>query len=307
MAKLLNWTRRTANRALRKLGFELRRIPRPDDPWNAGLTTSLTETLAPAFTKPYIVDQAAVELDKLRSHAKGVGYSHYLYGLLCGARTARAIGVQSFTAIEFGVAGGNGLVAMEQYAALVEQQWGISINLVGFDTSSGLPHRTNPRDCPFAFRGGEFAMDERKLRSRLLRAELRLGDVADTVRAFASEQFAPIGFISNDLDLYTSTRDSFHLLNLEPHRLLPRVAMYFDDLLGYPYTSVTGEWSAINEFNTVCENRQLGKIHGLKYALGPHYRFAHWTEEFFVLHVFDHPAYNSPETVTMPKTELWPP
>jgi hypothetical protein len=38
---------------------------------------------------------------------------------------------------------------------------------------------------------------------------LRLGDVAQTVPTFSSESFSPLGFISNDLDYYTSTRDSF--------------------------------------------------------------------------------------------------
>lgn len=100
---------------------------------------------------------------------------------------------RQFTAIEFGVAGGNGLVAMEQYAMAVERRWGISIQVVGFDHSTGLPRPTDPRDCPFAFRGGEFRMDEAKLRARLRRAELRLGDVAETVRVFAAESFAPVG------------------------------------------------------------------------------------------------------------------
>jgi hypothetical protein len=79
-------------------------------------------------------------------------------------------------------------------------------------------------------------MDERKLRARLHRADLRLGDVAQTVRELMSSDFAPIGFVANDLDLYTSTRDSLAIFEAKPERLLPRVTMYFDDLFGYPYT-----------------------------------------------------------------------
>ena len=67
---------------------------------------------------------------------------------------------------------------------------------------------------------------------RAARAQLRLGDVTYTVPSFMKELFPPIGFVSNDLDLYTSTRDSFALLKSEPQHLLPRVTMYFDDLLG---------------------------------------------------------------------------
>ncbi len=255
----------------------------------------MRETLAAIDRAPARWDEAAVQLDQLGSDVRRVGYPQYLYGLLCAARTARAIGASQFTAIEFGVAGGRGLVAMEQHAATVEQRWGVSVRVVGFDSSTGLPRRTDPRDCPFIFRGGEFAMDETKLRATLRRAELRLGDVADTIRSFALEDFAPIGFVANDLDLYTSTRDSFALFDLETSRLLPRVTMYFDDLLGYPYTTVSGEWAAIEEFNSTRRDRRFGQIFGLKHCLGRSYRFAPWTDQFFVLHVFDHPAYNSEE------------
>lgn len=240
-------------------------------------------------------DEAAVQLDQLRSEVLRIGRPNYLYGLLCAARTAQAIGTKEFTAIEFGVASGNGLIALEQHAMTVGKRLGMSIRVIGFDTSLGLPSRTDPRDCPFALRGGEFKMDEAKLRARLHHAQLRLGDVAETVRSFALENFPPIGFIANDFDLYTSTRDSFALLDVEPHRLLPRVSMYFDDLIGYPYTTMNGEWAAINEFNSTHKDRQIGQIYGLKHRLGSVYRFTLWVEEFFVLDVFDHPSYNSHE------------
>jgi hypothetical protein len=262
------------------------------------------EILAPIPQAPAPWDEAAVQLNQLRRHVQRVGYPQYLYGLLSAARTARAAGTNRFTAIEFGVAGGSGLVAMEHHATIVERQWDVSIRVVGFDSSSGLPQRTDPRDCPFSFQGGEFRMDETKLRGRLQRADLRLGDVAHTIQAFASEGFPPVGFVSNDLDLYTSTRDSFALLGLEPDRLLPRVAMYFDDLFGYPYTTVTGEWAAINEFNSNQRDRQLGQIRGLKHRLGRAYRLSGWTEAFFVLHVFDHPGYNSQEITAHPDASL---
>lgn len=262
------------------------------------------DTLTSVRSSPVPWDEAAIQLDRLRSEARGIGYAHYLYGLLSAARTARAIGARRFTAIEFGVAGGNGLLAMEQHAAIVERLWDLSIQVVGFDTAAGLPTRTDPRDCSFAFRGGEFVMNEGKLRARLRRADLRLGDVADTVRAFIGHDFAPIGFVANDLDLYTSTRDSLALFDVEPGRLLPRITMYFDDLFGYPYTTASGEWAAIEEFNATHKDRRLGQVSGLKYCLGRRYRLASWAESFFVLHVFDHPAYSAKEVTVMPIERL---
>ena len=73
--------------------------------------------------------------------------------------------------------------------------------------------------------------------------------------------------------------------------------MYFDDLLGYAYTTASGGWAAINEFNSAERHRRLAIIYGLNYTLGAHYRFANWSESFFLLHVFDHPNYNLPESV----------
>jgi hypothetical protein len=75
--------------------------------------------------------------------------------------------------------------------------------------------------------------------------------------------------------------------------------MYFDDLLGYPYTTVTGEWAAIEEFNSTHKFRRLGHVYGLWHCLGRSYRFAPWNELFFVLHVFDHSGYNLREEATM--------
>jgi hypothetical protein len=147
-------------------------------------------------------------------------------------------------------------------------------------------------------------MNVEELQSRLTRASLRIGDVADTIQTFIDEDFAPIGFVSNDLDLYTSTRDSLDLFRIEARRMLPRVSMYFDDLIGYPYTTVGAEWAAIKEFNAISQDRQIGQIYGLKHCLGRQYRFAKWPEMFFTLHVYDHDSYNMPEVTAMPDLRL---
>jgi hypothetical protein len=266
------------------------------------LPTYIHELLKPASGAAGPWDEAAYQLQQLRG--QGTGYPHYLYGMLTAARTARAIGKTHMTVIEFGVAGGNGLVAMEKHAQIIEKQFGISVDVVGFDMSTGLPPATDPRDCPFAFQEGALSMDIEKLQSRLNKASLRIGDVTDTIHSFKAEDFAPIGFVSVDLDFYTSTRDSLELFKVEACRMLPRVSMYFDDLTGYPYTTVTGEWAAINEFNQRTQHREIGQIYGLKYWVGRHYRFSGWTEKFFWLHVYDHADYNTREKTGMPERPL---
>jgi hypothetical protein len=80
--------------------------------------------------------------------------------------------------------------------------------------------------------------------------------------------------------------------------------MFFDDLCGYPYTTVTGEWAAIHEFNATSANRRLGQIYGLEHHLGPYHRFAIWPTRMFVLHAFDHPAYGNREAVEIQDLSL---
>lgn len=272
---------------------------------NRLLPKEIRELLKPANAGAMPWDEAAVQLERLRGHVKQVGYPYYLYGLLSAARTARAAGEKKFTSIEFGVASGNGLVAMEKHAEVVEKLYDVSIDVVGFDMSVGLPPPTDPRDCPFAFNTGEFSMDVEKLQSRLNnRTSLRIGNISDTIRTFMDEDFAPIGFVSHDFDYYTSTRDSLDLFQLEPHRMLPRVSMYFDDLIGYPYTTVGAEWAAINEFNKKSQDRQIGQIYGLKHCVGGSYRFTKWPECIFLLHVYDHNSYNMSEEAAMPDLSL---
>jgi len=186
-------------------------------------------------------------------------------------------------------------VAMERHADWVRKRTGVAVEVHGFDAGSGLPPPQHSYDCPFAFRGGEFAMDEGALRARLSGARLWLGDVNERIDDFLATSYAPIGFVSHDFDYYTSTRDAMRLFAVDAERLLPRITMYFDDLAGYPYTTATGEWAAIEEFNASSADRRIANIWGLKFQLGAPFRFAHWNESLFLLHVFDHAGYNALE------------
>ncbi len=87
--------------------------------------------------------------------------------------------------IEIGVAGGNGLVALERAAALAGERLGVEVETYGFDTGQGLPPPRDHRDAPFIMDRGDFPMDVAALRSRLSRAELVLGDVRETIPGFA--------------------------------------------------------------------------------------------------------------------------
>jgi hypothetical protein len=215
----------------------------------------------------------------------------YLWPLIHASHVARALGIPRISALEFGVAGGNGLLALERAAAQATSLSGTEIDIFGFDTGSGMPAPTDPRDAPFLIEPSYFDMDEAALRSRLDRAELVLGPVAETVADWAASGHAPIGFVAFDLDYYSSTVEAFRVLEGAPERMLPRVQCYFDDTFGYGWTEFMGVHAAIDEFNSAHDQRKIGKILGLRFELPPHEFQAAWHEKMYVFHLFDHPRY----------------
>jgi hypothetical protein len=62
---------------------------------------------------------------------------NYGFGLFHTARLAEKLGESEITAIEFGVAGGNGLVALEHHAGSLEAETGVRTIIFGFDTGKG--------------------------------------------------------------------------------------------------------------------------------------------------------------------------
>jgi len=216
---------------------------------------------------------------------------NYAWGVLQGAALAKILGHPRISVIEFGVAGGGGLVAMEHAAQEVERLTGVGIDVYGFDTGKGLPKPKDYRDVPYMWDEGYFAMDIEKLRSRLQRAQLRLGDVATTVPEFLRTEFAPVAFFSIDVDLYTASRHALQILDADLERLLPRVSCYFDDIMGHGYNEYVGERLAIEEFNREHGLRKITPDYGLKFLVPPAHRFAEWTECMYFAHLFDHPRY----------------
>jgi hypothetical protein len=217
---------------------------------------------------------------------------HYLWGVLAGAITARSLGVEQMSAIELGVAGGNGLVALEVAAQAAEELLGVKIEVWGFDCGTGLPEPLDYRDVPWVAKAGYFAMDVDDLRRRLTRAELVLGPVRHSVPVWLTEAHAPIGFVSFDLDYYSSTKEAFALFEAGPERLLPRISCYFDDVLGAAWNDYNGERAAIAEFNDTHHLRKVAATYGLRFDLPMSEQGKPWPEKVWHAHLFDHPRYN---------------
>src|SRR6059058_3422081 len=103
----------------------------------------------------------------------------YLWPLLHSAHAARALKIPRIVALEFGVAGGNGLLALERAAAAATELSGTDVDIFGFDTGAGMPAPVDARDAPWLIEPAYFDMDEEALRARLDRAQLVLGPVGE--------------------------------------------------------------------------------------------------------------------------------
>jgi hypothetical protein len=239
-------------------------------------------------------DYAYVNLLHERIMARGGSTlrANYLWGVLHAARLASVLGIPAISVLEFGVAGGRGLLALERASAYAGEAFGVTIGVYGFDTGRGLPKPTDFRDCPNLFLEGQFPLDEARLAPRLERAELILGLVDETVSAFLKRPPAPIGFGSFDLDLYSSTVGALRVFEAGAELMLPRVQCYFDDITGFTYADHNGERLAISEFNAANALRKLSPVYAAEFYVPQHESQALWVRKLYMAHILDHPRYN---------------
>ena len=135
----------------------------------------------------------------------------------------------------------------------VRKLTGVAIDCYGFDTGAGMPPPDGAKDLPYWFQSGQYRMDVPALKARVPNGKLVLGEICDTLPDFLkTHDPAPIGVIFNDTDYWSSTRDSFRLFDLaeaHPGNFLPRLFLYFDDIIGSEvemYVSVS--WAAPFQF-----------------------------------------------------------
>jgi hypothetical protein len=217
---------------------------------------------------------------------------NYAYGMFRAAGLARFLGQSRVTVCEFGVATGNGLVAMIDLASRITPETGVEFRIVGFDTGEGLPEIGGYEDHPELWSSGDFAMVNREELTRRIagRAELRFGDIRDTVGGFVAslEPSAPLGFVSVDVDIYSATVSALRCLEGDPLLYTPAISMYFDDVNFYFANRWCGELRAIDEFNAAHALRKIDQDRGLvpRMLEAP----AVWHHAMYVAHVLDHPT-----------------
>lgn len=209
---------------------------------------------------------------------------HYLLGVYRGAQQAKVEGVSEISVIEFGVASGAGLLALERCARDVEIETGVRIKVFGFDSGGGLPESCGDyRDHPDFWTPCDYPMDVDALKAKLTdRTELVLGNVATTVPEFINSSHPTVGFIAYDLDYYSSTRHALAILSSLNRRNLRRVFMYFDDVDSDINHRFAGELLAIDEFNDATEDVKIDRWRGVqRYSL-----FSHplWLRRMYIAH-----------------------
>lgn len=184
----------------------------------------------------------------------------YVSSILLTADRAKEFGKSGVTIVELGVADGAGLLNMCKIAQRASEATGIDFRVAGFDTGTGMPPADDYRDYPEAYRQGDFAINVERLRNALPPfAELIISDVSQTIQHFV-RRLSPdhlIGFVTVDVDYYSSAKKSLAILQGEPQKYLPRVVVHLDDIGDEFCSPWSGELLAVNELNRDNEWRKI--------------------------------------------------
>jgi hypothetical protein len=264
----------------------------PEGPFSARLLRSI---LRPEILVRQIVKGFRIGPLDFRLAIQALDRPAYAFGVKQAAYLATKLKLPSVSVVEFGVAGGAGLVALERYALEIGKAYGIEVEVYGFDLGSGLPAPSDYRDLGYVWKRGAYKMgDPDSLRKRLKIARLLLGDVEETVPQFLAAHHAPVGFISFDLDFYSSTMNAFRIFSCPDEHLLPRIFCYFDDIVsdGHQlHCEEVGELLAIREFNEN-SNRESSLLACPILKSGTVFP-AVWQDQLRVYHRFEHRDYNT--------------
>lgn len=218
----------------------------------------------------------------------------YGLGLILSASEAVSLGYKKMSVIEFGCWECEGLIDMEHYIKEIQEYFKIEINVYGFDLGSGIPKYTpNPRDRLYELNPGDYPLKKKENIKKLKKTKMVWGDVKETCPNFLRSNNlddAPLGFISFDLGIYSSTHHALKILNDDSKFFLPRVFLYFDNF--YFVSEDEGEKYAIKEFNLESK-KKISQISELSEQLS--LSWSKWSflgKRIFQLHDFDHNKYN---------------
>ena len=246
------------------------------------------------LSEPLHLNMIAIFVLLFGSFRKKVAYDlvvrpQYAYGVLSAAEQAKERGLKKISVIEFGVANGGGLMNMIAVAEQVKKSTDIDILIYGFDTGEGMPPPVDYRDHPEYYNTGDFPMNKALLEEKVNgKATLIYGPIKETLADFKNKLSAdaPIGFVSVDVDYYSSTKEVLELFTAEAHCFLPLTYVYFDDIFMPHHNEKCGELLAIKEFNASNTLRDLS-YHPF-FINQRIFKNANWVKQLYYFHVLDH-------------------
>lgn len=263
----------------------------PDGPTSARLVRAL---LRPEILVRQMIRRWSLGSLEFRLAMQALNRLEYAFGVRQAIFLAKRLKLKSVSVVEFGVAQGDGLIELEKYAIEMGKTSGIEVEVYGFDLGSGLPEPSDYRDLGYYWPKGAYKMDFEPLRRRLKIARLLIGDVGETVPRFNATDHAPVGFVSFDLDFYSSTMNAFRIFDSPDRLLLPRVVCFFDDIVSDGnslHCDDVGELLAIREFNRKSDGSyRLSAPSMLR--TGTVFQ-GQWEEQLRVYHRFNHGNYNT--------------
>jgi len=108
---------------------------------------------------------------------------NYAFLVWTAASEAVKLGLKAISVIEFGVAGGNGLLSLQFHAREIGRLLNLEIQVYGFDTGEGLPvYQKDYKDILCVFKPFMCNMDYQELEEKLKpETKLVLGDIHNTV------------------------------------------------------------------------------------------------------------------------------
>ena len=209
------------------------------------------------------------------------------------AGEAVRLGLKRLVFIEFGVASGAGLLNMCRIAGRLSAHFGIPFRVIGFDTGSGLPQPVDYRDHPEKYLDGDYVPHDIAALERALppNAEIIYGPIAETLAVLDErlEQGDFVGFVSVDVDYWSSTKDCFTLFDNRNLEFLPNTPIYLDDVNNVDHHPFAGELLAAAEFNRDHERQKITPMNQLRnWRI---FKDAIWLDQMYWFFNFDHPYF----------------
>jgi len=185
-----------------------------------------------------------------------------------GAAERERLQLKRLVFLEFGVASGAGLLNMCRVSERLARYYGVDYRVIGLDAGDGMPAPVDFRDHPEKYLDGDFAPHDVQALQRALPAEASIiyGQISETVRRLDTmlEPGDMVGFVSIDVDYWSSTLDCFKLFDSSAVRFLPRTPVYLDDVNNIDHHPYAGELLAVSEFNATHDDRKITRMNQLR-------------------------------------------